>query len=48
MSAFLHGKITFTLICPKAIKITQYDRPICFGGEIILADGKKWALNAFK
>ena len=26
---------------PKGYQITQYDRPICFGGEIILANGKK-------
>ncbi|APJ05091.1 glutaminyl-tRNA synthase (glutamine-hydrolyzing) subunit B [Silvanigrella aquatica] len=26
---------------PKGYQITQYDRPICFGGEIILSSGKK-------
>lgn len=26
---------------PKGYQITQYDRPICFGGELILSSGKK-------
>jgi aspartyl-tRNA(Asn)/glutamyl-tRNA(Gln) amidotransferase subunit B len=26
---------------PKGYQITQYDRPICFGGEVILSSGKK-------
>lgn len=26
---------------PKGYQITQYDRPLCFGGEIILPSGKK-------
>lgn len=26
---------------PKGYQITQYDRPICFGGEIFLSNGKK-------
>lgn len=33
---------------PKGYQITQYDRPICFGGEIILANGKKLGLSVFK